>query len=150
MQGTFADVRTALQQTQRDWKIVERELQQVPARDEGEEDQEAERTPDRPKGQQAPAGRRSAQLGYCVLGSVGAYTRYGIIERGVIVDTQISKPDGVLLPTPHPLVYKRRPVESAPVKMYLFNNPLPTTTNHNGEQPRRPVWSRAGKRAAPQ
>ena len=86
---------------------------------------------------------------YCVLGQFGNYTRYGILERGAVVSVQISRPDGVEKPVPHPLVYKRRPVESAPVKTYLFNNPIPVE-KHNGEQPRRPVWSRAGKRAAPQ
>jgi hypothetical protein len=86
---------------------------------------------------------------YCILGSLGVHTRYGIIERGVIVATQISRPDGTEKPVPVPLVYKRKPVETAEVKRYLFNNPLPIAVQHNGEQPRRPVWSRAGKRAAP-
>ena len=87
---------------------------------------------------------------YCVLGSLGVHTRYGIIERGVIVATQISRPDGTEKPIPHPLVYRVRGVDYSDVrvKQYLFNNPVPV--QHNGEQPRRPVWSRAGKRAAPQ
>ena len=80
---------------------------------------------------------------YCVIGPVACspYTRYGIVERGVIVSVQVSLPDGELVPSP--MKYARKSQTEVQIKQYRINE----APAHNGEQPRRTTWRRSGKRA---
>ena len=84
---------------------------------------------------------------YFVLGTVAgtAMTRYAVLDHGCIADVVVSRPEGQEVPRPAVIRWKHKS-DSVTVKEYLFNNPTPTTKN--GEQVRRPTWSRAGRRAA--
>ena len=74
--------------------------------------------------------------------------RYATLDHGCIVSVSVSRPEGQEVPRPAVLRWRHAKTD-VQVKEYLFNNPAPMVKG-NGEQPRRPVWSRAGKRAAPQ
>lgn len=75
-------------------------------------------------------------------------TRYAIVaEDGTtVIGVQVSVPDIDLthIDRPAHLRWRQSAVREVEIKRYRINEQSP----RNGEQARRPTWSRAGKRAA--
>ena len=86
---------------------------------------------------------------YFVLGPVAGtpFTRYAVLHGdNTVWDTQVSRPDGLEVERPAVLRWRHKAAESAvrtkvDYQQFVINA-------HNGEQPRRATWSRAGRRAA--
>ena len=77
-------------------------------------------------------------------------SRYAVLAGDhTVTDVLVSRPDGVEVERPTHIRWKRPAVQEVRIKSWRINE-TPVNPAHNGEQPRRPVWSRAGKRAAPQ
>lgn len=86
---------------------------------------------------------------YCRLGSLHStpHQRYGIVRGGSIVSVQISKPNGEEVPLEGLKWKVTGPAfDMTPERL----NAQAFSIGKAGEQPRRPVWKRAGRTAAPQ
>lgn len=86
---------------------------------------------------------------YFVLGPVlgTPYTRYAVLHGEQTVWTvQVSRPDGREVPRPDHLRWRHGTADVA-VRTKVDYQQF-AIGNHNGEQPRRATWSRAGRRAA--
>jgi hypothetical protein len=84
---------------------------------------------------------------YFALGQVGQYTRYAILSGDhTVIGTQISRPDGVEVDRPAVLRWRNATAPEVTVKTWRINE---QPASHNGEQPRRPTWRRAGRTANP-
>jgi len=60
---------------------------------------------------------------YCVLGQIDHYRRYGIVVDGIVVKTQVSRPEGREVPMPHPLKFASpTEAEIVPEPKYGWNN----------------------------
>ena len=87
---------------------------------------------------------------WCLLGSLPGtpHNRYGIVRGGSIVSVQVSRPEGKEVPVDG-LKWKLTGVQFNVTPEFI--NPQEFTySTKNGEQPRKPSWSRSGRRAAPQ
>jgi hypothetical protein len=90
-----------------------------------------------------------------VLGPVPntTLTRYAIVagDGNTVLSVQVSRPDDDLLHIEPPTHIRWRRVPLAEqlagvqIKTWRINE---QPVGHNGEQPRKPVWRRAGRRAA--
>ena len=84
---------------------------------------------------------------YFSLGAVAGttLTRWAVLDHGVVVGVQVSRPEGIEVERSTHLRWRRQEVQDVQVKRYRINE---TPMSHNGEQARRPTWRRAGRTVA--
>lgn len=84
---------------------------------------------------------------FFILGQVDGYARYAVLHGDHTVwSTQISRPDGVEVPRPEHLRWRQSSSDVA-VRTKVDYQQF-AIGNHNGEQPRRATWRRAGRTVA--
>ena len=75
------------------------------------------------------------------------HTRYATLTGDhTVTAVSISRPDGVEVDRPTHIRWRIPAPAEVQVKSWRINE---TPVSHNGEQPRKPTWRRAGRRAAP-
>jgi len=85
---------------------------------------------------------------FFVLGPVAGsvHTRYAVLHGDHTVwSVQVSRPDGVEVDRPAVLRWRQAAAPEVQIKRFRINE---TPMAKSGEQARKPVWSRAGRRAA--
>ena len=91
---------------------------------------------------------------YFILGPLAGtpHTRYAVLHgEHTVWEVLISRPDGAEIDRPAHLRWRHLDLAGhlaqIQVRRYRINE-TPVNPAHNGEQPRRPTWRRAGRTAA--